>query len=337
MFGLGQGLGFTPLAKGGVVTDPTPNILHALTGYFTVTGEDMTPVTEFVMTADNTGVTNKFVVTGQSADLIAPAPTYQPETTAWVNAVLASGLPGSSAVSPTQIGQVDALIVAYKAAGVWAILDHEWLFAAESRAAASIDIKGLMQHTSPSAPMVFTAGRGFKEGGFGGYLNLGYAPSAAGNFQQNAASLGGYVLSNRTVPNAVAILGSQQSPAGSYTFIRPLNTGPGIEHVINDSNFNSPANATAMGNYLVSRNSATSVVPYKNNAALATQTTGAAVARSPYNFYAFAVNVDGGGSPVVTPDEIASVFTGGSMTGTQALAKNAALNVYMTAQGCNVY
>jgi hypothetical protein len=56
--------------------DPTPNILHALTGYFSVTGEDMEPITEFVMQADNSGVTNKFVLAGQSANLVAPALAY---------------------------------------------------------------------------------------------------------------------------------------------------------------------------------------------------------------------------------------------------------------------
>jgi hypothetical protein len=34
---------------------------------------------------------------------------------------------------------------------------------------------------------------------------------------------------------------------------------------------------------------------------------------------------------------VSSIFMGGTMNGTQAAAKNAALNAYMTAVGANVY
>lgn len=306
--------------------DPTPNVLTALTGYYALTGEDMTPITELVMQADNSGVTNKFVLAGQSANLMPPSVAEDPATTAWANAV--------GTVSTTQRGYVDTLIKAYKAAGVWALLDREWLFAAENVSCSTVDIKGLASWTEPAGALLFTPGRGYKDDGHGGYFDLGVAPSGGVNFQQNTASFGAYVLTSRTSDLANSNMGSVNPGAGSYCFFRSRNGG-GLEHDINSSNFNSPANANAMGNYNIVRTNATTIIPYKNNAAMPTSTTAAALALPAFNWFAFCHN-SGSPSPG-TSDEMASVFIGGAMTGTQALAKNAALNAYMTSQGCNVY
>ena len=241
----------------------------------------------------------------------------------------------SGTVSTTQRGYVDTLIKAYKTAGVWTLLDHEWLFAAENKTQAKVDIVGLSSWTEPTTAVGFTAGRGINDAGLGSYINLGYAPSGAVNFQQNTGSFGAYILTNRTSAAALTAMGSANTSTGSYSFFRPLN-GSGVEHDLNSSNFNAPVNTTAMGNYLICRTNSTTIVPYKNNAALATGTTGAALAPSAFNWFGLTYNSNG--SPnVITSDEVASMFTGGAMTGTQALAKNAALNAYMTSVGCNVY
>ena len=329
-----RGLGyFCPLDETGTATtlvDPTPLILRALTGTYQLTGEGMTPLTELVMQADNSGVTNKFVLAGQSADLQAPVPAEDPATTAWAQAVVTAG----GTVSTTQRGYVDTLITAYKAAGVWTLLDREWLFAAENVKCSTIDIKGLASWTEPAGALLFTPGRGYKDDGHGGYFDLGVAPSGGVNFQQNTASFGAYVLTSRTSDLANSNMGSVNAGAGSYCFFRSRNGG-GLEHDLNSSNFNSPANANAMGNYNIVRTNATTITPYKNNAAMPTGTTAAALALPAFNWFAFCHN-SGSPSPTTT-DEMASVFIGGAMTGTQALAKNAALNAYMTSQGCNVY
>jgi len=130
-------------------------------------------------------------------------------------------------------------------------------------------------------------------------------------------------------------MGSANIGGGIYCFMRAKNAG-GLEHDLNSSNFNTPTNANAQGNYLICRTNSTTIIPYKNNAALTTGTTAAAQARPTFNWFLFCHNGSGTPSPATT-DEIASAFIGGAMTGTQALAKNAALNDYMTAQGCNVY
>ena len=307
------------------------SISGATASTYVLVSADATTNVSVTVTATN-GVGNASA-TAAAVGPITSGPSEDPATTAWVNAVIAAG----GTVSTTQRGYVDTLIKAYKTAGVWTLLDHEWLFAAENKTQAKVDIVGLLQWSEPMAPMTFTAGRGLKEGGFGGHLDLGVMPSNGVTFQQNSASFGVYVLTNRTTPNDAAAMGAADGGSGSYCFLRALNTG-GAEHDLNSSNFNSPANSTAMGNYIISRTSSTALTPYKNNAAMgATETTMTALARPAVLWAAFTFNTVGGASSNVVGDEMASVFIGGGMNSTQALAKNAALNAYMTSQGCNVY
>jgi hypothetical protein len=74
-----RGLGyFCPVDETGTAADLTPvppNTIRARAGVFVLSGETMTTINEFVMTADNSGVTNKFTLAGQSADLQSPVPT----------------------------------------------------------------------------------------------------------------------------------------------------------------------------------------------------------------------------------------------------------------------
>ena len=105
---------------------------------------------------------------------------------------------------------------------------------------------------------------------------------------------------------------------------------------INDSNWVSAANSNAWGNYIVNRVNSTTLEIYKNAALMTTQATAAAYVRPSVNWVVCGNNSESGVSPLVL-DEIASAFTGAAMTSTQALAKNAALNAYMTSVGCNVY
>jgi hypothetical protein len=254
-----------------------------------------------------------------------------PATTAWVNAVIAAG----GTVSTTQRGRVDALIVAYRAAGVWNLLEREWLFAAENKTQAKVDIVATAQWSEPSAAMVHTPGRGLKEGGFGGWLDLGVAPSTSTKFLQISGSIGAYVLTSRTADNDGSAMGSVDGAGGSFCFFRAKNGG-GIEHDLCSSNFNTPVNANAQGNYIISRTASTTMTPYKNSTAGTVETTMVALARPTVNWFGFRHN-NAGGLGNVTADEMASMFIGGGMNSTQALAKNAALNAYMTAQGCNVY
>jgi hypothetical protein len=298
--------------------------------YLLVSGDATTNVSVTVTATNGAGSAN---ATSSPVGPIASGPVEDPATTAWVNAVIAAG----GTVSTTQRGRVDTLITAYKAAGVWALLDNEWLFAAENRPQAKVDIVRLAQWSEPNGPMILTVMRGLKDGNLGTYLDLGFAPSAGVNFQQNAASYGFYALTSRTGDSVVKGMGSAASATGSYCTLRTLQGGT-TEHTLNDSYWSGVANPNAWGSYIVTRTNSTTINLYKNNALLLGATTGAALARPTYNWFVFAYNLDGTGTGgFVFQDELASAFIGGAMNNTQALAKNAALNAYMTSAGCNVY
>ncbi len=98
--------------------------------------------------------------------------SYDASTTAWINAVVAAG----GAVSTTQKGRIDALIVALKGHGLFSTNSRLWLYGGESdHKQATIDIMGLAVATEQGSP-TFGAG-GYTGNGSSMYLDLGTLPS----------------------------------------------------------------------------------------------------------------------------------------------------------------
>ena len=191
------------------------NISGATASTYTLVSADATTFVTVLVTATNAaGSAN---ATAATVGPIAAAPSEDPATTAWVNAVVTAG----GTVSTTQRSRVDTLITAYKTAGVWALLEHEWLFAAENVQCATVDIVGRASHTIVGTN-VFTAYRGFKEGGFGGHIDLGYAPSTSSLHLQNTASFGLYSVTSRTVDSAATSMGTSNIAAFSYSIVMRL-------------------------------------------------------------------------------------------------------------------
>lgn len=255
-------------------------------------------------------------------------------TTAWVAAVVGAG----GSVSVTQQGYVDTLIKAYKAApGVWSLLDHEWLYASENAVQASIDIVGLSVHTlvNDGNLPTFTANQGYQAPGADGHISLGLAPSGGTNFTTNANSFGGYIRTSRTSGGAAALMGTTTGGA-DITYLRTLNGSNAMEFDDNAATFpTGPANTNAQGNYIISRTNSSTIVPYRNASTLSSVSS-ATGSRSTQNWFVLGYN-NNGAINSNTSDQVASVFVGGVLDGTQAPAKNVALNAYMTSVGANVY
>jgi hypothetical protein len=252
------------------------------------------------------------------------------DASAWAAAVVTAG----GTVSANQLAYVSTLITAYKAAGVWTLLDREWLYASENAFCAKVDIKGLASHTLVGSTLpAFTANRGYDSGAAGiGYIDTGYITGS--NFLLNAHSFGGYVFTPRTSGVAGSVMGEHDT---AYVLLQPNNNGTQAITAAADSTFQGFANTQAAGNYIVTRTSSTNVDFYKNpNAALSASATSVAVPA--LNWFALAFNSNGSADQFYPASEIvSSIFMGGVLNGTQAAAKNAALNTYMTAVGANVY
>ena len=243
------------------------------------------------------------------------------DTTAWASAVVGGG----GSVGATQRGYVDTLIKAYKAAGVWAKLDREWLYASENiqQAAVSIVNPGSAIHSSVAAP-TFTANRGYTCSG-GAYIDTNYTPGTT--FTLNSLSYGAYV---RSASSGVAM-----GVFPVYSYFKPA--GGNLEYDANEVGFFTVSNPTAAGSYIITRTASNALAAYKNNSSTALNTQTNTPSSVPViDYYIGAANL--GGSPTdAFNGEIAAVFFGGGLTGAEAAAKNTALNAYMTSVGASVY
>jgi hypothetical protein len=269
---------------------------------------------------------------GAGGFLLLAKPGTDANATAWAAAVVVAG----GTVSGTQLTNVSNLITAYKSAGVYSVMDEEWLYASENPFTAKVSIvPPYHSHTLVgSTPPAFTANRGYDAGATGlGYIDTGYITGS--NFTLNAHSFGAYVFTSRTsAATGTCALGSQST---AYTILQPLNGASTTSVASSDNTFPTFADTQANGSIIVVRTSSSNVNFYKNaNSVLSASATSVAVPN--LNWYALAFNSGGSAVQFYPIGEIvSSIFMGGTMNGTQAAAKNAALNAYMTAVGANVY
>jgi hypothetical protein len=249
--------------------------------------------------------------------------------TAWAAAVVTAG----GTVSGTQLTNVCNLIVAYKAAGVYALMDEEWLYASENAFTAKVSIVApYHSHTLVNSP-VFTANRGYAGGTGPDYINTGYV---TGGRSLNDQSFGAYVFSPNTTVGSNAIMGNHSN--GSYSLLEPQVSAGNALVDSTDTSFSSIANTNAQGSYVVSRTSSTNINFTKNANSVLTATAPSVAGPPNLAWFVFTFNDGGGPNQNYYPgDIISSVFFGGTLTSTQVAGKNAALNTYMTTVGANVY
>jgi hypothetical protein len=245
--------------------------------------------------------------------------------TAWVNAVVTAG----GTVSSGQKTNVCNLIAAYKTAGIFTLLSHEWLYASENATQAKIDIINLASHTLIGSP-TFSVNNGYSGWGTNVCINTNF--SSDSNFTLNSASFGAFLVTSQT--SGGSSIGAMGSVASSpFTYFKPLNGSSVLEFDLNAASFPTQANANMQGNYIFSRTSSSAIVVYKNGAAgVSSSSTSTSLNSS--SIYVGAFN--GSGTciqPMTSTEVIASAFVGAGLNSTQAAAKYTALRAYMTAVG----
>lgn len=240
-----------------------------------------------------------------------------PETAAYIAAMT---------VKPddTRKAIIDAFIGSIKADGVLTKLDVLYLWAAHTQQAGNLNVKNPGVFTSaPSGSPVWTADRGYTGQG-SSVLTTGYTPSTAGlNWAQNAAHIGGYVLTD--VAEDAAIVGSA-SGAAPTGFLIPRSVGGNAVIRLNDNTNLVVANASSIGHFVGSRHGAASRNIYKNGVAIATDTTASTgVFAGELRFLRH--------PSLTTTRQIAVGHAGGDLTTANVLALYTALNTYLTAIG----
>jgi len=245
-----------------------------------------------------------------------------PDTTAWINEVVADG----GAVSGTQQTRVNDLIVALKGHSLFTTIDRLWLLGGESDASqAKIDIVNLGTNTVNGT--IALAAAGYLSDGTTGFLHSNFTPSTAGgNYAQNSASLGAYAQTN-PADSGVPI---GASTGASFYYIQQAAT---FATELNAATF--PAiSITTNGNWTSSRVASTQFVAYRNGAAQATLTS-TSVGLGAQPIYICADNNNGTASNFCNA-RISAGWIAGGWDATQNANFHTDLQAYMTAWGINV-
>lgn len=221
--------------------------------------------------------------------------------------------------------QINTLILALKAAGVWSLLDVFYVLAAADSQAARLNWKtpGTFDAVAVSSPS-FTADRGYTGDGSTSRLRTQFTPSVNGvNYTQNDAAAWLWNLTEGQ-DNTGQELGNAVTPR---TFTRIRNTSnQAIMAVNSGSTSTTVANSTALGFFGSQRVSGTTVNVFKNGASLGTSAPGAAAITATEQW------ICGANSTVFSARQIAAASWGASLAGKEA-AFYSALLTYMQSVG----
>lgn len=222
---------------------------------------------------------------------------------------------------------MDDLIRALEAAGVWALTDLCFSFAASDRPTSLTNWKlPGAGTTNPQALGVnnptFAVDGGYTTDGASSYVDLGVAPLGLTNYSLNSAGI--FVWSSTDVEDTASVdIGT--AVAGSNIFINGRNASGNMLTNANASTQVSETVANSSGFYGWSRNNAASYKTYKGNAALATHAIASTTIPAGD---LWALHSQGAG---FSARELSFVWVGGGLSDAQALALYNAVNAYMTA------
>lgn len=250
---------------------------------------------------------------GAFAVLHGDNPPYDPAATAYFSRMAAQ--PG-----PARKGQINTLIVALKAAGVWAKLDFLYLLAAHDAQAGRLNMVANDELAPVNSPL-FTVDRGFKGDGAAAYLESALTQSALPKAGQNDASwlLGVRQIgeTSRFVIGAIsAVRFAFQGRAAGGVSVR--NTQGAVSDDV--------ASVPQTGRFGSTRAGATDHRVFRNGELVGTFATSSSAPSSQ------AILLFRGGS-VYSSAEVTHYGAGASLTPAQQAAADAAIQNYLQAIG----
>lgn len=230
----------------------------------------------------------------------------------------------SSEPDATRKGHLNTLIAGLKADGVWAKLDWLSIFAAHDAQAARLNaINPAQAFTEVNSP-VFTADTGYR-GAASSYLNSNWVPNAdAVNFTLNAASMGGWSLTDANTTGAA--MGT-----GTRDVLMVRNSG--FMYAALGSTASTPdyiSNATSLGYFSLCRETSNDGQAYMGASELGSD------AISKTTIALDTVSMKGlaqSGSSIDTNRTYSALFWGGYLTAADNTALRSRLSTYLTAVG----
>ena len=199
-------------------------------------------------------VTTSFV-TPEKFGAIAK-PVIESETRTWYNAM-------STKPKREHLRSMDMLVKRLKWSGIWTELDTLYAFASHNKADSLINVKNPgTANLTETATATFTAGKGFTAGSSGRLATAVNFDTFASQFTQNAAHLGVFMHTAGVRDNS-PIAGVADSTNDVY--IVPYRSSSAVMRSrINSDESLDFTNAKSEGSFIVSRDSSTLVVGYRD-------------------------------------------------------------------------
>jgi hypothetical protein len=265
------------------------------------------------------------------------SPLYSPLVGKWGEAYDADALAlfARFTTSPTDIRkvQINTLILALKAAGVWSKRDAIYLTAAaDSQAARRNWIADQYNLSTVNSP-TFTADRGYAGDGASSYLDTNFNATTAVSpkFTQNSANIAAWDRTSRAAANT-SLMGARQSTT-NYIDLGPRVVGDLFvgRMQTNVTGFTN-ANTQSAGHFSVNRSASNAIEGYRGGSQVVTATP-ASVAPPNANIVLLARSLTSSSPDAYTSDQIAFAAFGGSLTLTEIAAEFAAVQTYLQAVG----
>jgi len=199
-------------------------------------------------------VTTSFV-TPEKFGAIAK-PVIEAETRTWYNAM-------STKPKREHLRSMDMLVKRLKWSGIWTELDTLYAFASHNKADSLINVKNPgTANLTETATATFTAGKGFTAGSSGRLATSVNFDTFASQYTQNAAHLGVFMHTAGVRDNS-PIAGVADSSNDVY--IVPYRSSSAVMRSrINSDESLDFTNAKSEGSFIVSRDSSTLVVGYRD-------------------------------------------------------------------------
>lgn len=230
---------------------------------------------------------------------------------------------------------INNLVVALKAAGVWEKFDCFYVMAAHDAQAARLnwieDVYDLQAFNSP----VFTVDRGYTGDGASAYLSTGFnAATAGGAYALDDAHLGVWGLTSTTSPTNQFDIGARASASGRQSVLGYQGTSNALFMRLNqDSDGGAPTTDAPTGHLVHTRTAAQQRYGYRNGAQIYNDTV--TVSTAIPEFPMFILGANQAGSVLSTPSarQLGAAHIGASLTAQEVSDLHAALNTYLTAVG----
>ncbi len=248
-----------------------------------------------------------------------------------------SGIMTLVAPTPGATTPLQDLIAGLTTDGLTAKLDRLWVFAQPTEAEALVDIIASATATNVNST-TFTANLGYTGQDLAAparYIDSNYTPATHGvNYTQNSAHISAWSITNAAPANGGALMGCSDGGTSHATSIYDTYLDGNMYLRINDNSASGSQGApgTRIGHWLINRDTSTTTQAYQDGSSFSSPNAASGPLPA-FNILIAADNNGAGGAILGTPNQLAMVSIGGSLSAGDVTNFYNRLRTYMTAVG----